>query len=82
MGGGIGQDSDDEGSADEGTNIVMDFYIPPDGPDNLTVPEVRNLWGKIFCCAFVIPTQFLYPEQIKEKFKFFPNLHRIFFNWT
>ena len=52
MGGRIGQDSDNEGTADEGTNIVMDFYIPPNGPDNLTTPIARNLWGKVLCSLF------------------------------
>jgi len=46
-GGGIGHESDDETSVDEGTDVIMDFYIPPDGPDNLTTPEVRNLWEQI-----------------------------------
>ena len=35
---GISHDSDDDASdADEGAKVVMDFYIPPDGPDALTV---------------------------------------------
>ena len=51
-GGGISQDSDNKGSADEGTNIVMDFYIPPNGPDNLTTPKAGNLWGKVLCSPF------------------------------
>ena len=51
-GGGISQDSDNKGSADEGTNIVMDSYIPPNGPDNLTTPKARNLWGKVLCSPF------------------------------
>ena len=52
MGGRIGQDSDNKGSADEGTNIAMDFYIPPNGPDNLTTPEAKNLWDKVLCSLF------------------------------
>jgi len=49
MGGGTGQDSSNKGSADEGTDVVMDLYIPPDGPDNITIPEARN---KILCSLF------------------------------
>jgi hypothetical protein len=56
----------------------MDFYIPLDGPDNLTAPEARNLWGNFWWCLFLRPYKPLCPEQIKAKFKFFPSLHRIY----
>ena len=53
--GGIGHDSDDDTSdMDEGAEVVMDFYIPPDGPDALMVPEAKNLWGKSSCFGFPI----------------------------
>ena len=52
MGGRISQDSDNEGSANDGTNIVMDFYISPNGPDNLNTPKARNLWGKVLFSQF------------------------------
>ena len=54
-GGGIGHDSDDDASdADEGAKVFMDFYIPPDGPDALMVPEAKNLCGKSSCFGFPI----------------------------
>ena len=44
-GGGLkdGESSDiEDGSPD----VVMDFYIPPDGPDENTPESARNLFGE------------------------------------
>jgi hypothetical protein len=70
-GGGIGQDSNNKGFADEGTNIVMYFYIPPTGLDNLTTPKARNLWGKVLCSLYHDMSHICIQNKLKQNLSSF-----------
>lgn len=45
-GGGLGRNGSDDGSDNESTEVYMEFYIPPSGPDDSTDEKAKNLWGE------------------------------------
>ncbi|KAG1875252.1 hypothetical protein C8R48DRAFT_592426 [Suillus tomentosus] len=38
---------DGENPPDENSDVVLDFYIPPSGPDHDMLMEAKHLWGEL-----------------------------------
>jgi hypothetical protein len=80
-GGGIDHQNAENDNENEGVEVYMDFYILPEGPNDLTEVKAKNLWGKQLKLSIAnlrLTCWLFLTEQITNIVPFFPNLHRIY----